>query len=96
MKKPLHIFLVLLIAILGSVNLTRAGSQKISQGVFYGCSDRNYWDKIESYLIQEDREAFEKALRAGMIKETCVWLETGEEVFVVFRTSGLIKVRRQG
>lgn len=75
---------------------------RITADKSWGCSDREYFDKLVKYVMQEDREAFEKGLAAGLLSGKIVRFEKGEEVFRAddsISSSGPLKtqkVRRRG
>lgn len=73
-------------------------SRKIKDDNYFGCTDKEYFDKLIKYIVDEDIEAFKKGLMAGIITEECTLFKKGEAVYVVDTKifSGLAKVRRKG
>lgn len=73
-------------------------SMRVSRDGFFGCSSRDYFQKLVGFASQRDTAAFEQGLLAGFISGACVKLKAGEEVFVADTAllSGLIKVRPRG
>jgi hypothetical protein len=64
----------------------------------FGCSDRDYFEKLVGYAVQEDKKAFSQGLAAGLLSGTCTMFKAGEPVYITDTAifSGLIEVRRQG
>jgi len=64
----------------------------------FGCRDRGYYSKLLEYARDGDRDAFNRALAAGVVSGQCTTFNAGEEVFrtdtAIF--SGLLKIRRKG
>jgi len=81
-----------------SVDQAAAQSKRISGNSYFGCVDRQYFDKIIRYLVQKDRQAFYGGLADGISSGTCTMFIAGEEVFIADTAifSGLVKVRRRG
>jgi hypothetical protein len=93
----------------GSSNSTGAGAsdppamatgqdKRISGDHRFGCSDRDYLDKLVRYAVQHDDQAFSQGLAAGLLAGTCTMFKSGEEVYLADTAifSGLVKVRRKG
>lgn len=80
-----------------STGVAIADGQRIAEGSF-GCTDREYRNKLISAAAEKDMEAFKKGLMAGMLRGECVMFKGGEEVFITDTAifSGLVKVRRRG
>jgi hypothetical protein len=72
--------------------------KRISGDSRFGCSDRDYFEKLVGYAVQNDKQAFSNALAAGILAGTCTMFRDGDEVYVADTAimSGLIKVRRKG
>ena len=76
---------------------TNPTQRSIAGDSWYGCADRAYYEKLNSYAQQKDREAFTSALSAGLDAGTCIHFEQGETVYVMeFSHTGFIKIRREG
>jgi len=79
-----------------------AQSMKITAEFQFGCTDREYIDKITRYAMQGDRGAFDKAIIAGERTGICTKFNKGEEVFLASdeisssRGTKLQKLRRKG
>jgi hypothetical protein len=74
------------------------GSKRISGEHRFGCSDRDYLDKLAGYAVQKDKKAFSQGLAAGLLSGVCTMFKEGEEVYLADTAifSGLVKVRRKG
>jgi hypothetical protein len=78
-----------------------AQSRKISGDNYFGCTDRDYLEKIVIYILQKDMEAFKKSLTTGISLGRCTLFKAGEEIFRSDETASssmgiLVKVRRKG
>lgn len=75
-----------------------SGAHRISGDGWFGCSDRDYFDKLIGYVVDKDTEAFRKALSDGVLVGNCSVFENGESVYLIDTAilSGLVKIRRQG
>ena len=64
----------------------------------FGCTDREYFDKLVSYAVQKDNDAFSRGLAAGVVAGTCTMFKSGESVFITDTAifSGMVEVRRKG
>ncbi len=73
------------------------GIYKIS-GSHFGCSDRDYFEKLVDYAVADDVQAFQQALVAGIYVGDCTLFDDGETVYLMDTAifSGLVKIRRQG
>ena len=71
---------------------------RISSDSWFGCTDRDYYEKLLQYLAQNDDEAFKRGLAAGLLTGSCTGFKDGEPVYIMDTAifSGLIKVRRGG
>lgn len=76
----------------------RTDAKRISGVDWIGCRDRAYHDRLVSYSVQKDLEAFRRALAAGIMSGMCVEFTPNERVFVTDTAifSGLVRVRREG
>lgn len=71
----------------------------ITKGTWFGCTTQEEHDKIVEYLIREDKEAFVKAITAGVLRGTIMDFKGGQEVFIVESGgffSDVVKIRRKG
>lgn len=75
-----------------------SGERHISGSQWCGCTDRDYFEKLVSYAVDKDNEAFSRALARGLLAGVCVRFSNGERVFIADTAifSGLVKVRRSG
>ena len=82
----------------GASSLLIGSERRISGDHWFGCTDREYFDKLNDYVAQKDAQAFRKALAAGVLTGICTLFKKGEVVYVTDATifSGLVKVRRKG
>ncbi|TMD06890.1 MAG: hypothetical protein E6J01_06780 [Chloroflexi bacterium] len=74
------------------------GPKHISGSQWFGCSDREYFEKLVGYAVDKDNEAFKRGLAAGVVAGNCTLFKNGEAVYTVDTAifSGLVKVRRRG
>jgi hypothetical protein len=74
------------------------GEHQIVADNRFGCSDRDYFEKLISYIVAKDDQAFSQALQGGLLSGQCTNFKRGESVFLtdtaIFR--GLVKIRRRG
>lgn len=72
--------------------------KRISGDNWFGCTSRDYFEKLVGYAVEKDKEAFTKALTAGLLAGTCTTFKNGEVVYITDTAifSGLVKVRRKG
>ena len=92
---------ILILLISPALEYLEAQSRKISADNYFGCTDQDYFEKIVSYTIQKDMEAFKKGLMAGISLGKCTVFKSGEEIFRDDTTTSssvgiLVKVRRKG
>jgi hypothetical protein len=75
-----------------------AEGKRISSDGYFGCTSKEYFEKLVSYAVQKDMEAFKKGLATGMLTGQCTILKAGEEVFIADTAifSGLLQIRKQG
>lgn len=85
--KPLCAVLVVSTLLLGHAE---ALEWQIKNSGYFGCQSRESFDKLFSYLVQNDTEAFKDGLGAGVMLGEAV-LVTDTAIF-----SGMVKVRRKG
>jgi hypothetical protein len=93
------IFVFILIFLISpTMESLQAQSRRISSDKFFGCTEKDYFGKLENYIVQKDMEAFQKGLMAGVLTGKCIIFKSGEEVFLADTAifSGLIKLRRKG
>jgi hypothetical protein len=70
----------------------------VSGDGWFGCSDRDYFEQIIRYAVDQDTEAFTEAIADGILAGNCTLFENGEPVYLIDTAilSGLVKIRRQG
>jgi tetratricopeptide (TPR) repeat protein len=70
----------------------------ISGDNWFGCTNRDYFNKLVGYSVQRDEAAFTNALIAGLHNGTCTMFKNGEVVYIADTAifSGGVKVRRKG
>ncbi|HEX3529683.1 MAG TPA: hypothetical protein VH988_21710 [Thermoanaerobaculia bacterium] len=78
--------------------VTAGQDKKISGNHRFGCTDREYFEKLVSYVVQKDNEAFSRGLAAGILAGACTLFEPSESVYITDTAifSGLVEVRRKG
>jgi hypothetical protein len=74
------------------------GNKRILNGDYFGCTTREYLEKLMQYARHGDKVAFENAHLAGQLAGVVTSFKDGESVYIVDITtfSGLVKVRREG
>lgn len=79
-------------------SVTETGARPIVGDHRFGCTDRDYFEKIVGYAVQKDQEAFNRALADGMLAGLCTLFTSGETVYLADTRifSGLVRVRRRG
>jgi hypothetical protein len=72
--------------------------KQIADSNRFGCTDRDYFEKLVSYAVQKDNNAFSQGLAAGILAGTCAMFKAGEAVYITDTAifSGLVEVRRRG
>ncbi|MFV0676693.1 hypothetical protein [Variovorax sp. tm] len=74
------------------------GSHIVSRGSSAGCASKEAYEQLTKIAVQGDKEAFTKALAAGVLSGQCVIFKRGQVVFIddtsIF--SGLVRLRPQG
>ena len=76
-----------------------AEEKKVTYDHAFGCRDRTTYEKIVSYLTQDDdRPAFEQALSPALASGECFGLERGKTVVVIEHPwfASVIKIRLKG
>ena len=75
-----------------------AQSKHIVGDSFFGCADKDYFDKLIGFAVDKDVEAFNKGLQTGMLTRQCTMFKNAEAVFITDTSilSGLVQVRRKG
>ena len=75
-----------------------AGQHVITSESKWGCTDREYVDKLIGFVVDQDKEAFMSAISAGIATGRCTTFKVGESVFLADTAimSGLVKLRRKG
>ena len=78
--------------------VTTGEDKQIAGDHRFGCSDRDYFDKLVGYAVQKDNDAFSQGLAAGILAGTCTMFKVGESVYITDTAifSGLVEVRRKG
>lgn len=80
-----------------AVQLRDPDAYHISGDGWFGCNDREYFDKLVEYMVEDD-QVFKQVLIDGIFYGECTLFDNGEQVYlnktVLF--SGLVKIRRQG
>lgn len=73
-------------------------NQHINGDSWFGCTSKEYFQKLQSVVSQGDKEAFSRGLQIGLIAGQCVQFRSGEAVYIedtaIF--SGMVQVRRVG
>jgi len=101
-NKPVVGFIFILFLLISpALEYLEAQSRKISGDNYFGCTDRDYFEKLVKYVIQKDEEAFTKSLRDALSLGSCTLFKSGEDIFrhdTTTSSSGgiLVKVRRKG
>lgn len=74
------------------------GQHVITSENKWGCTDREYVDKLFGFVVDQDKEAFMRAISAGIATGHCTTFKVGEPVFLADTAimSGLVKLRRKG
>jgi hypothetical protein len=82
----------------GSQAVTAGEAKQISGEHRFGCSDREYFEKLISYAVQNDNKAFSQGLAAGLLSGTCTAFDSGQSVYITDTAifSGLVEVRKAG
>lgn len=76
-----------------------AGEKSISdKQIFYGCQDRQYFERLLDYQSQQDTAAFKQHFLEGMMSGQCTDFQAGQKVFLTDTAilSGLVKIRPKG
>lgn len=78
--------------------VTTGQGKQISGDQRLGCSDREYFERLVSYAVQKDNEAFSRGLASGLLAGTCTLFKPDEPVYITDTAifSGLVKVRQRG
>jgi len=78
--------------------VTTGQDKRIKDDHRFGCSDREYFEKLISYAVQKDNQAFSQGLAAGILAGSCTMFTAGEQVYITDTAifSGLVEVRRKG
>jgi len=76
----------------------KPGIHRISGNNWFGCTDREYFKEIVGYAVDQDNQAFQQALAAGIYSGICILFNNGETVYLTDTAifSGLVRIRRQG
>ena len=70
----------------------------VQPGTWVGCKSRETQDELVGYVVDDDKEAYRKALTGHLLTGECIMFERGETVYLedTAMFSGLVKVRRRG
>lgn len=64
----------------------------------FGCSQKSEYEKLVSFAVDRDEEAFKRALLQGMLAGRCAMFQRGQRVFLsdtaIF--SGAVSIRKAG
>jgi hypothetical protein len=84
--------------VVASKSSVSSGQRRISEDYRFGCTDRDYYEKMVEYSVRGDKAAFSSAFSWGLTAGTCTIFEAGEPVYVMDTAiwSGLVRVRRPG
>ena len=71
---------------------------RVSGNYYFGCTSKEYFERLMTYAIQGDDVAFSQALAVALTTGTCCKFENGEPIYDMGGPlfSGLTKVRRPG
>jgi hypothetical protein len=72
------------------------GAMRINGENRFGCSDREYFDRLGKIGGQGDEAALADGIRMGFASGVCVPFKAGEPVYLEENQWGIIKVRRPG
>ena len=72
------------------------GTMRINGEHRFGCSDREYFDRLGKIGGQGDEAALADGIRRGYASGVCVPFKAGEPVYLEENQWGIIKVRRPG
>ena len=70
------------------------GAMRINGDSRFGCSDREYFDRLGKIGGQGDEVALADGIRMGYASGVCVPFKAGEPVYLEESQWGIIKVRR--
>ncbi len=75
-----------------------SGTRRITGNTWFGCQNRNSFDRVSRPFNQKDFVAYRKALAMGIASGDCTLFTNNEEVFLADTAifSGLVKLRRKG
>lgn len=74
------------------------GTLEVVSDGYFGCTEKDDFEKIVGYAAQQDEDAFRSALGVGLMSGLCTTFEKGELVLLqdTAMFSGMMKVRRKG
>ena len=86
------------ITVLSICNNSYSSENRIDGDGWYGCSSKEYYEKLVVLVDDGDKEAFSKALTAGIMGGVCVSFKGGERVYIddTDYSSGIVNIRREG
>lgn len=75
-----------------------SGDKTISGEHWFGCSDREVYEKLVGFAADKDTEAFNSGLAAQLLSGQCKTFQSGETVIIADTAifSGMVKVRPKG
>ncbi|HIF24914.1 MAG TPA: hypothetical protein EYQ41_01905 [Micavibrio sp.] len=82
--------------LLGATNANAFDKLTVQQENHFGCSSKDYFKQVRTYIWQKDNVAFENALVLGVATGECTIFKRGETVYAVGHGMGIIKLRREG
>ena len=70
--------------------------RKITAAKIPGCTEIKSLDKLNEYLDQDDRAAYEKRLKDAIASGECIQFLSGQEVYVLDSHASKLKLRLRG
>lgn len=98
MKGIMLILGILLVGMFLISNVAQAETGVVKDNGFFGCTDKEVYEKIVNISSSGDKEAFYKAFAAGLLSGICTTFDKGQEVFIIdeWVFSGRVKLRPKG
>ena len=74
------------------------GQYRIKDGAWTACKTKGVKNEITGYIVDQDREAYERAMVRYVLEGECIVFEGGEIIHLVDTSilQGLIQVRKRG
>lgn len=72
---------------------------RIAGDVYFGCTERDCFERLATLAVQGDKQAFAEALGVGLLTGICTKFVEGEPIYLMGAGglfSGLVRVRRPG